>query len=41
VGAQEGAVFIKEHIIRTTDKTFDDFAGGGSSEALNRKILGI
>ncbi|MFM2145437.1 MAG: hypothetical protein RL732_273 [Bacteroidota bacterium] len=41
VGAQEGAVFIKEHIIKTTDKTFDDFAGGGSSEALNRKILGI
>ena len=41
VGAQEGAVFIKEHIIRTTDKTFDDFAGGGSSEELNRKILGI
>jgi sugar phosphate isomerase/epimerase len=40
-GATEGAKFIKEHIIRITDKTFDDFAGGGSDEAKNRKLLGI
>ena len=40
-GAKEGAVFIRDHIIRTTDKTFDDFAGSGSSEELNRKILGL
>ena len=26
-GAREGAEFIKKHIIRVTDKTFDDFAG--------------
>jgi sugar phosphate isomerase/epimerase len=40
-GAREGAVFIKDHIIRVTDKAFDDFAGSGNDEQLNRKILGI
>jgi sugar phosphate isomerase/epimerase len=40
-GAKEGAVFIKNNIIRTTDKTFDDFAGTGSSEEFNRSVLGI
>lgn len=40
-GAAEGAEFIKDHIIRVTEKAFDDFAGGGSDEKLNRKILGI
>jgi sugar phosphate isomerase/epimerase len=27
-GAREGATFIAQHMIRTTDKTVDDFAGG-------------
>jgi hypothetical protein len=40
-GAKEGAVFIKEKIIRVTEKAFDDFAGTGSDEAFNRSILGI
>jgi len=40
-GAAEGAPFIKDHIIRVTDKTFDDFAGTGTDENFNRKILGI
>jgi sugar phosphate isomerase/epimerase len=40
-GAKEGAIFIKEHIIRTTEKAFDDFAGAGSDEQLNRKVLGL
>jgi sugar phosphate isomerase/epimerase len=40
-GAREGAVFIKDHIIRVTDKAFDDFADSGSDNELNRKILGI
>ena len=40
-GAAEGAPFIQEHIIRVTDKTFDDFAGTGSDENFNKKILGI
>ncbi len=40
-GAAEGAPFIKEHIIRVTEKAFDDFAGAGSDEEKNKKILGI
>lgn len=40
-GAREGAAFIKNQIIRVTEKAFDDFAGTGSDEAFNRKILGI
>ncbi len=40
-GAREGAPFIERHIIRTTDKAFDDFAGGGADEASNRRILGL
>jgi len=40
-GAREGAVFIKDHIIRVTEKAFDDFAASGSDDAFNRKILGI
>lgn len=40
-GAQEGAEFINDHLIRVTEKAFDDFAGGASDEAKNRKILGL
>jgi sugar phosphate isomerase/epimerase len=40
-GAREGAPFIRQHMIRTTDKQFDDFAASGGSEALNRKVLGL
>lgn len=40
-GAKEGAIFIKDHIIKVTEKAFDDFAGTGSDEAFNKKILGI
>ena len=40
-GAEEGAPFIWDHIIRVTDKAFDDFAGTGKDEELNRKILGL
>ena len=40
-GAAEGAGFIKDHIIRVTEKAFDDFAGQGSDESFNRKILGV
>ena len=40
-GAREGAPFIKEHIIRVTEKAFDDFAGTGADENLNRRILGL
>lgn len=40
-GAREGAAFVKDHIIRVTEHAFDDFAGGGTDEAANRKMLGI
>ena len=40
-GAAEGAPFIKNHIIRVTEKAFDDFAGTGADEKTNRSILGI
>lgn len=40
-GAAEGADFIRNHIIRVTEKAFDDFAGSGTDAAANRKMLGI
>ncbi|MDQ6814273.1 MAG: sugar phosphate isomerase/epimerase [Bacteroidota bacterium] len=40
-GAKEGAVFIKDHIIRVTEKAFDDFAGAENEDQLNRSILGL
>jgi sugar phosphate isomerase/epimerase len=40
-GAKEGSVFIKNHIIRVTEKAFDDFAGTASDEKFNRSVLGI
>jgi sugar phosphate isomerase/epimerase len=40
-GAKEGAAFIRDHIIRVTEKTFDDFAGQATDRAFNRKVLGL
>jgi sugar phosphate isomerase/epimerase len=40
-GAREGAQFVKDHIIRVTDKAFDDFAGGSSDRDSNRRMLGL
>ncbi|WP_443946154.1 sugar phosphate isomerase/epimerase family protein [Pedobacter sp. AW1-32] len=40
-GAREGAEFIKNHIIKVTDKAFDDFAASGSDSAFNKRILGL
>lgn len=40
-GAREGAQFVKDHIIRVTDKAFDDFADAGTDDAANRRMLGI
>ncbi|WP_223422805.1 sugar phosphate isomerase/epimerase family protein [Tateyamaria pelophila] len=40
-GAAEGAPFIADHIIRMTDKAFDDFAGGTTDKAALRKMMGI
>lgn len=40
-GAKEGAEFIKKHIIRVTDKAFDDFASVSAEESVNKKIIGL
>jgi sugar phosphate isomerase/epimerase len=40
-GAREGSEFISQHIIRVTEKAFDDFAGTGSDEGFNKRVLGI
>ena len=41
IGAAEGAPFIKNHMIQVTNKAFDDFAGTGINDELNKRILGI
>jgi len=40
-GAREGAPFIREHMIRTTAKRFDDFAASGADARTHRRILGL
>lgn len=40
-GAREGAAFVRDHIIRVTERAFDDFADGGTDENTNRVMLGI
>jgi len=40
-GAAEGARFLRDHIIRVTDRAFDEFAGGGADQGRNRRILGL
>ena len=40
-GAREGAAFIQRHMIRVTERAFDDFAGAGTDQAANRRMLGL
>ena len=40
-GAQEGARFVREHIIRTTTRNFDDFASTAANVGVNRRLLGL
>ena len=40
-GAKEGAAFIRDQIIRVTDKAFDDFAGSDSDKKANKNLLGL
>jgi sugar phosphate isomerase/epimerase len=40
-GAREGAIFMHQHIIRVTERAFDDFAGAATDRTLNRALLGI
>jgi sugar phosphate isomerase/epimerase len=40
-GAAEGAEFIRRHIIRVTEKAFDDFAGAETDTQQLRRMLGL
>jgi len=40
-GAAEGAPFIQRHLIRATERAFDDFASSGTDTAANRRMLGL
>lgn len=40
-GAAEGAPFIADHIIRVTEKAFDDFASSGVDRESNTRMLGL
>ena len=40
-GAEQGVDFVNAHIIKVTDRTFDDFADSGVDNEANRKTLGL
>ncbi|GAB3021215.1 sugar phosphate isomerase/epimerase [Niabella terrae] len=40
-GARQGAALIESHIIRVTEKAFDDFAATVPDSDLNKKVLGL
>jgi sugar phosphate isomerase/epimerase len=40
-GAKEGAQFIKDHIIRVTERAFDDFVQAGGDQNFNNRLLGL
>ncbi len=40
-GAIEGAPFINDHIIKVTERAFDDFAGAEVDAKLLKKIMGV
>ncbi|HEY4049583.1 MAG TPA: sugar phosphate isomerase/epimerase [Acidobacteriaceae bacterium] len=40
-GAKEGSEFIRRHIIRVTERAFDDFAGTKPDADFNRRVLGL
>jgi sugar phosphate isomerase/epimerase len=40
-GAEEGAPFIASHIIKVTEKSFDDFVAGSGDKGKIKRILGI
>jgi sugar phosphate isomerase/epimerase len=40
-GAREGAAFIRDHLIRTADRAFDDFADAGLGAAQIHHVLGL
>jgi len=39
--AGDAAPFIRDHIIRVTEKAFDDFAGASTDAAQLKRMLGL
>jgi hypothetical protein len=40
-GAREGAAFIKNHLIRVTEKSFDDFVAARADQKKIQRMLGV
>jgi hypothetical protein len=40
-GAREGAKFIEDHLIESTQFAFDEFAKSATDREMNKKILGL
>jgi hypothetical protein len=40
-GARESAQFVRDHIILVSPHAFDDFAAGGTGDAMNCRMLGL
>lgn len=40
-GAREGAVFIRDHLIRRGERAFDDFAGATTDRDALRRMMGV
>jgi len=40
-GAREGAKFIRSHLIRVTEKSFEDFVTAGTDQKKIRRMLGL
>lgn len=40
-GAREGAAFINDHIIKVSDRAFDDFVKSETDKSANRSMLGL
>ena len=39
--ARARAAFVNAHLIRVTERAFDDFADAGTDRAANRRMLGL
>ena len=40
-GARESAELVRSHLIRVTERNFEDYTGGAPDESVNRRALGL
>jgi len=40
-GAAEGARFIRDHIVKVSERAFDEFVRSGADRSANRAMLGL